>query len=121
MLGERVGRDVFFYSITLDPAKDTPEVLDAYAEAYGTGEGWLFLTGDYDDIEDLRYALGIYDPDPIVDADKTQHGAILTFGNEAAAGWGAAPALQSPDLIVESFLRITDPRRGGRDLSGDGG
>src|SRR5689334_25348966 len=27
LLGDRVGRDVFSYSITIDPARDTPEVL----------------------------------------------------------------------------------------------
>src|SRR5260221_10368088 len=27
LLGDRMGRDVFFYSITIDPDHDTPEVL----------------------------------------------------------------------------------------------
>ena len=30
-LGRRVGRDVFMYSITLDPEHDTPRALSAYA------------------------------------------------------------------------------------------
>ncbi|HKB15085.1 MAG TPA: SCO family protein, partial [Planctomycetota bacterium] len=38
-LGDRVGRDVFFYAITLDPEVDTPEVLRGYAEAVGAGRG----------------------------------------------------------------------------------
>jgi protein SCO1/2 len=28
LLSERVGRDLFFYSITIDPEHDTPEILD---------------------------------------------------------------------------------------------
>src|SRR5436190_17155902 len=32
ILGERVGRDVFMYSISIDPARDTPEKLAQYAE-----------------------------------------------------------------------------------------
>src|ERR671937_1547263 len=51
MLGDRVGRDVFFYSITLDPKRDTPEVLAAYARKYHAGPGWVFLTGDDADIK----------------------------------------------------------------------
>ncbi len=35
-------------SITVDPDKDTPEVLKAYAEKFGAGESWLFLTGKKD-------------------------------------------------------------------------
>src|SRR5688572_13588667 len=33
-LGDRVGRDVYFYSISIDPKRDTPEVLKAYAEKF---------------------------------------------------------------------------------------
>jgi cytochrome oxidase Cu insertion factor (SCO1/SenC/PrrC family) len=31
LLGDRVGKDIFFYSISIDPLSDTPEVLKAYA------------------------------------------------------------------------------------------
>ncbi len=102
-----------FLSISLDPKTDTPEVLRNYRDVRGIGEGWIHLTGDYDDIEDLRYALGVYDPDPVVDADITQHGALLTFGNEKTGVWNAIASLSKPELIHESFERITDPRRGG--------
>ena len=50
LLGERMGKDIFFYSITIDPKRDKPEVLKAYAEKYGVGPGWLFLTGKEEDI-----------------------------------------------------------------------
>src|SRR5712675_286140 len=45
LLGDRVGKDVFFYSISIEPAHDTPEVLRAYAKRFRAGRGWLFLTG----------------------------------------------------------------------------
>ena len=32
ILGDRVGKDIFMYSITIDPDNDTPEVLAEYAE-----------------------------------------------------------------------------------------
>lgn len=41
------GRDVRLVSITVDPARDTPEVLSRYAERFGDAppERWAFLTG----------------------------------------------------------------------------
>ena len=44
ILGDRVGKDVFFYSISIDPETDTPEVLKAYREKFGAN--WTFLTGN---------------------------------------------------------------------------
>ena len=38
--------DLRLVSITVDPRHDTPEVLGRYAERYGAGERWWFLTGD---------------------------------------------------------------------------
>ena len=41
------GKPVRFLSISVDPEKDTPEVLREYAARYGADkEQWLFLTGD---------------------------------------------------------------------------
>jgi protein SCO1 len=39
LLGDRMGRDIFFYSLTIDPKRDTPEVLSAYAKKFGVGPG----------------------------------------------------------------------------------
>src|SRR5919199_6556164 len=50
LLGDRMGRDIFFYSISIDPEFDTPAVLREYAEKFNAGPGWLFLTGKRDDI-----------------------------------------------------------------------
>src|SRR5690349_20038865 len=44
-LGERVGRDVFLVSITVDPDVDTPARLKDYAKKFHAGPGWVFLTG----------------------------------------------------------------------------
>ena len=57
LLGDRVGKDIFIYSITLKPEEDTPKVLNAYAKAYKVKKGWEFLTGDPKDIELLRQKL----------------------------------------------------------------
>lgn len=45
--------DVRLVSISLDPEKDTPEVLQAYATKFKAGANWLFFTGEKAKIHDL--------------------------------------------------------------------
>ena len=105
-LGDRVGRDVFMYSISLLPEQDTPERLKEYADMHHVGPGWLFLTGARADIETLRYKLGFYDNDPEVDADRSQHTGMVRIGNEALDRWCMAPALAEPESIAQAILSI---------------
>lgn len=100
-LGDRVGRDIHMYSITLLPDFDNVKVLNAYAKQHKTGQGWQFLTGNYADIEVIRKSLGFYDVDPLVDADRTQHAGLVRIGNDAYKRWMMAPALGSPETIMQ--------------------
>jgi protein SCO1 len=107
-LGDRVGRDILMLSISIDPAVDTPDTLQKYAARYGGNQpGWLFLTGEADDITLLRRILGLYDPDPVIDADKTQHTGLITFGNDRTGRWAALPALMPSEELARTILRIT--------------
>ena len=110
LLGERMGDDILILSISLDPAVDTPQVLKEYISQFGNYPGWYFLTGNYEEIELLRHRMGVYDLDPIIDADKTQHAGILTFGNDKTDQWAALPALMDHRGIVRTVLRITRER-----------
>jgi protein SCO1/2 len=85
MLGDRVGKDIFFYSITIDPANDTPKVLKAYREKYHIGPGWTFLTGKKADIDLVSKKLGLYsEPDP---NDRDGHTPSVLIGNEPSGQW----------------------------------
>lgn len=86
ILGDRVGNDVFFYSITIDPEHDTQPVLRAFAENWGIPEGWKFLTGDYDDIVLLRRKLGVSIED-VRTAKLKDHDLNLVLGNQATGRW----------------------------------
>ena len=105
-LGDRVGRDVFMYSISLLPEQDTPERLKEYTDMHHIKPGWLFLTGARADIETIRYKLGFYDNDPAVDADRSQHTGMVRIGNEALDRWSMAPALAEPESIAQAILSI---------------
>jgi protein SCO1/2 len=80
-LGDSMGRDIFFYSISVDPDTDTPERLKEYADTFGAGPGWLFLTGKPQDIYTIRDKLG--------DRGKSlsQHRTEVLLGNGQTNEW----------------------------------
>jgi protein SCO1 len=102
MLGDRVGRDIFMYSISLKPEEDSPRALKEYRDAYDVKPGWTFLTGPKDHCELLRRRLGFADVDPERDKDVTQHSGLVVFGNEPLDSWTACPALATPAVITEA-------------------
>ena len=106
LLGDRVGKDIFMVSISLQPEHDTPEVLAAYAKTYGVGPGWLFLTGKKTDIELLRHRLGFVDSDPVEDADPEQHIGTVRITNEPMHRWAMSPALVNPPALVRTVKRV---------------
>jgi protein SCO1 len=73
-LGKRMGKDfsakVAFVAITVDPERDTPDVLRSYAQAHGArGAGWAFLTGTPAEIKDVAQRYGVF-------ARKTDRGDV---------------------------------------------
>jgi protein SCO1 len=106
LLAARMGKDLHFYSFTLRPEVDTVAVLQRYAAEQKVGAGWSLLTGTPDDLERLRRSLGFTDPDPVRDADRTNHAGVLKYGNEPKMYWGGCPALIKPELIAENISRI---------------
>ncbi|MFI3184704.1 MAG: SCO family protein [Methylococcaceae bacterium] len=106
--GERMGKDMFMYSITLKPEHDTPAVLKAYAEMHKIQPGWSFLTGTPANIELLREHLGFKFSDPSLDKDKSQHLGVVKFGIESLERWGMAPALGDAKYLAE-YVRWMEP------------
>ena len=105
-LQKRGASEVTMVSITVDPARDTPEVLKEYAEKFHVQPGWQFLTGRKSDIDLIRRKLGVYDPDD----KKFEHMNMLTIGREPIGRWLSIPAEAKPDEIVRTVLRLTDGR-----------
>jgi protein SCO1/2 len=109
LMGDQMGKSVFFYSITIDPKHDTPEVLKAYAEKFHAGPGWLFLTGKEKDIELISKKLGLYsDPDPKNNPDG--HTAVLMIGNVAGGNWMRNSALGDPRFVARRLDELVDDK-----------
>jgi protein SCO1 len=109
LLGARVGRDIFMYSISLDPEHDTPAVLKEYAKNRRLGPGWLLLTGRPADIELLRHKLGEVNANPAADRIKSNHSGIVRYGNEARQLWAACPGESRPEWLAKSILWMDRP------------
>jgi protein SCO1/2 len=69
-LGADFGDKITFVSITVDPDRDTPEVLKEYGEAFGANfTGWFFLTGSPAAIADVAHRYGVF-------AAKAENGEV---------------------------------------------
>jgi len=103
LLRPRVGRDLFIYSITLDPERDSVAALRKEARSHGVRPGWLFLRAAPQGTELLRRKLGFVSSDPVVDANKSAHAAMLRFGNEPRQLWSTVSASASPEAISRAI------------------
>ena len=116
VLGERVGKDIFFYSISIDPARDTPEVLKAYAEKFGAGgPGWLFLTGKPEDIKLIGRKLGMIRDRDNPTSRESHHAAYLMIGSEPTGQWTRNSAVDNPRFLaarIGTFLGWRDTAPG---------
>src|SRR5262245_25938372 len=105
-LGDRVGRDIFFYSISIEPERDTPQRLKSYADAFRAGPGWLFLTGLPEDIQTIRYKFG--DRRPAL----ADHRNDVVLGNGRTGEWQRENALGDLEHFVRAIEDMDPSRRG---------
>lgn len=121
LLGERLGRDVFMYSITADPENDSPRALRAFAERHALKPGWTLVGGRPDNVNRIRAKLfanggGHVHGTPLV---KDCSFGVIRYGNEAAGLWSACPLKSEPEGIIQRVSWVAprpkpaEPRRGG--------
>ena len=100
-LKDRMGKDLFFYSISVKPQEDTPAALKHYAKMRNVDlPGWYFLTGDSYDIETIRFRL-FNMGHPGIDLDFAMHSGTFRIVNDATNYWGHAGAFASQSNILK--------------------
>lgn len=109
-LKDRMGKDLFFYSITVKPEDDSPAALKHYAKMRKVDlPGWYFLTGDPYDIETIRFRLfGMGHPG--FDLDFAMHSGMFRIINDATNTWGNAQAFASQKNILKR-ISWADPQK----------
>ncbi len=100
-LGERLGKDAYLISMSVDPNMDTPEKLKEYAAQLKARPGWHFVTGEKKSLELALRKIGQY-----VEV-REDHSNIFIVGNEATRLWKKAFGLAKIEdiiTVVESVL-----------------
>jgi protein SCO1 len=107
LLGDRVGKDIFFYSISIDSKRDQPKMLKEYAQRCRVGPGWQFLTGKKSDTDLIRKKLGLYDSQ----GEKTlsEHSSSFIIGNESTGLWIKKTPYDDPMKLAQA-LSYTLPK-----------
>lgn len=92
-LGPRVGRDIVFISLSIDPVTDQPARLKEFAQRFNSGPGWHFLTGSKPEVDTLLRALGA------ASGDKNEHSGMLLIINQRNGVWQQLSNLPSSEVI----------------------
>jgi protein SCO1/2 len=93
-LGDRAA-DIEMVSITIDPEYDRPAVLKTYAEQFGAGPGWTFLTGKSLDIENVLRSFDAYA------GSKLNHQPLTFLKRPGEADWLRIDGLASGDNLAQ--------------------
>jgi protein SCO1 len=103
-LGDRLGKDVFLVSITVDPETDTPTRLKEYGSRFHARPGWMFLTGKKENVDWALYKLGQY-----VET-KDAHTSIFIIGNEPKGLWKKAFGLAKSEELIRILEDVISDR-----------
>ncbi len=103
LLGRSASKDLLFVSLSVDPANDTPEKLRAFADAFGTGENWILLTGKKEVMRQINSKLGNKSK------ARSQHRNEVVLGNEALGEWQRNSAFIEPERLAFDILQL-DPQ-----------
>lgn len=95
MLKDRLGKDVFMYTVTTSPERDSPEDLKKLAEKHGAN--WQFITGKPENIREILSAFN---------ARGSLH-ALSWIGNEQTGRWLNKPSRLHPLYIAEAVARLS--------------
>lgn len=93
-MGDKVGKDVHFISISVDPLTDTPERLKAWGAKFKAGDGWTFVTGNKPEMDKLLNALGASV------SRREDHTPAVIVGNDVKGVWTRTYGLARTSQLV---------------------
>jgi len=99
-LGDLLGHGVVLVSLTLDPQRDTVEAVAAFAEKFKPRDGWYFLTGSPENVDQITRRLGN------ATADVRSHNTHFLIGNVPRAHWIKVRPNAPVPAIVEQIRRL---------------
>lgn len=103
LLGDRMGKDIFFYSISIDPARDTPAALRDYKQRFHVGKGWTFLHGKLEDVLEIEKKLGVFRE---VADQRKDHTLDMMVGNQATGQWIKRSHLENAEVMASLLVSL---------------
>jgi len=94
-LGDQLGDEVVLVSVSVDPVRDTPQRLKAYASKHNAESGWIWLTGPKTTMDEVLDGLGAYSP------NFEDHPAMVLVGDGRTGEWSRYFGFPSPDRLME--------------------
>jgi cytochrome oxidase Cu insertion factor (SCO1/SenC/PrrC family) len=101
-MGNKVGRDVRFISISVDPVTDTPQRLKAWGAKFRAGPGWTFVTSGKQEMDTLLSALGASV------GRREDHSPTVIIGNDLSGEWMRTYGLASPTVMIPLILKVME-------------
>jgi protein SCO1 len=103
-LGERLGAEVELVSISVDPVRDTPARLKAYAAKHGAKPGWIWLTGQPQNVAEVLKSIGAYT------ANFEEHPAMILVGDGKTGQWTRLYGFTDPETVMARVDELTAAR-----------
>jgi len=107
LLDDSVKDDIWFVSISVDPDRDTPEAMKAFAEKHGADEShWVFLTGSKENLDAITKKLGQY-------SDEVEaHSTLMLAGNTRTRHWTKVMPVAPPPGIAAQLSALAGEKPG---------
>ena len=108
-LGDSLGKDVAMVSMTVDPTRDTPQRLKAYAAKHKSKPGWSWLTGPKTVMDDVLTGLGAFS------TNFEDHAPMVLVGDGQSGEWSRLFGFPNVDRIIETVnaLRVARNKMAG--------
>ena len=103
-LGDQLGDEVVLVSVSVDPVRDTPQRLKAYASKHNARPGWIWLTGHKRTMDEVLDGLGAYSP------NFEDHPAMVLVGDGRTGEWSRFFGFPNPDRLVEQVNTLQAAR-----------
>jgi len=111
LLGRRLGKEVTLVSVSVDPRTDIPIRLKAFANRQKAGPGWVFLSGDKNNLAITLAGIGILFSSNL---DEHNHTPFTVVGG-AGMQWKRFYGYPSPELLLSNInTMVASPQRGGK-------
>ncbi len=96
-LGDRLGKEVGLVSVSIDPARDSPERLKAHAAKFRARPGWTWVTGETEAVNRVLKGLGAYT------ASFAEHAPLMLVGDGRTGRWARFNGFPDPARLLAAI------------------